>query len=129
MNSMEHAREHAGAAAQAPAEGEDAEEPVGNYVKTYNAGVMALDGGNLSGAEAAFAEVLEKKPDYGPALRQLASTLALQDRPEEAREAVAQVLRSMPSLTVEIVRTTVPFQRPEDHEHWLESLRRAGLPD
>lgn len=66
MRSIEAAKE---LLTEAAAAGPDAEAAPadGGYVKIYNTGVMALDGGDINGARSAFEQVLETKPDYGPA--------------------------------------------------------------
>jgi len=38
------------------------------------------------------------------------------------------LLEKMPGLAVEKVRHMTPIRYPEDHERWIEGLRKAGLP-
>jgi hypothetical protein len=49
---------------------------------------------------------------------------------EEARAAAAEVLRIEPHWTNLGTGVAIyVFRRPEDTEHFLEGLRKAGLPD
>ncbi len=59
----------------------------------------------------------------------LASAYVALDRREEARAAVDNALRMQPDLSVATISTIIgPMHRPSD-DYFLDSLRRAGLPD
>ncbi len=73
--------------------------------------------------------MLRIEPSYGPALRQKACALSYLDRDDEARETMAQVLKYMPTLTATRLARMIPVAGPENQEHWLNGLRKAGLPD
>ena len=74
-------------------------------------------------------QVLAEFPGYASSMRQEAAALAMMGREQEAREACERLLKRMPDLTVSQVRHMVPVRHPDDHERWLEGLRRAGLPE
>ena len=73
--------------------------------------------------------ILRDHPGYASAMRQEAASLGMLGRSEESTASVSRILDRMPGLTVEKVRHIVPIRHPDDHEHWLEGLRRAGLPE
>jgi hypothetical protein len=47
----------------------------------------------------------------------------------EAKLEIAKALRIKPNLTVGEVAIAEPYVRPDDLEHLLEPLRKAGLPE
>jgi adenylate cyclase len=59
----------------------------------------------------------------------LGASYALTDRIDRAREFAAQVLRLKPDFSSTRLAAKEPFKRPEDREHLLEGLRKAGLPE
>ncbi|SFL51452.1 adenylate/guanylate cyclase domain-containing protein [Shimia aestuarii] len=74
-------------------------------------------------------EVLAEFPNYASALRQLAAAQAMIGQSEAAQATMQRLLALMPGLTVSMVRDIVPIRYPDDHERWLEGLRRAGMPE
>ncbi len=73
-------------------------------------------------------EVLAEYPNYASALRQLAAAQAMKGQLEDAQDTMKRLLALMPGLTLTMVRDIVPIRYPDDHEHWLDGLRRAGMP-
>jgi adenylate cyclase len=65
-------------------------------------------------------------PDYSLPRRYLAAALGQLGRHEEATTALREFLSLAPSVFEVTVRNRLPFVRPEDHEHLLEGLRKAG---
>jgi len=57
----------------------------------------------------------------------LASSLGHLGRIDEAKRALDETSRLRPDYSSALVERTIPFQRPEDLEHFLEGLRKAGL--
>jgi adenylate cyclase len=49
-------------------------------------------------------------------------------REEEARAEVADILRVNPKFSLKVERE-VPLKDPAVLAHWLDNLRRAGLPE
>ena len=74
-------------------------------------------------------QVLAEFPGYASSMRQETASLAMMGRDQEAKQACERLLQRMPGLTVSQVRHMVPVRYPDDHERWLEGLRRAGLPE
>jgi adenylate cyclase len=59
----------------------------------------------------------------------LAAAYAQSGRLEEARKEAAEVLRIYPGFTIESWKRTVPWRDPKDAEHFIDGLRKAGLPE
>ena len=57
----------------------------------------------------------------------LAACYTALGREQEARKAVAEVLRLNPEFSLELYSMTVPFKEQSDLEHHIEGLRRAGF--
>lgn len=74
-------------------------------------------------------EILAEFPEYASSLRQLAAAQAMAGQQEKAEATMKHLMSLMPGLTVSMVRDIVPIRYPDDHELWLEGLRRAGMPD
>jgi adenylate cyclase len=60
------------------------------------------------------------------ALRWLAAALGQAGRLEEAKQALQDAIAVAPKSFDMYVRQRVPWMRPEDYEHMLEGLRKAG---
>jgi len=65
-------------------------------------------------------------PEFPNTYRWLAAALGQTGRIEEAKEALAKAIALAPAAFDMYVRRRVPWQRPEDHAHMLEGLRKAG---
>jgi len=63
---------------------------------------------------------------YTLTYRWLAAALGQLGRTEEARAALEKSIAISPREFDVYVRNRVPWHRPEDHEHMLEGLRKAG---
>ena len=72
---------------------------------------------------------LRAYPGYASLMRQETAALGILGQTEEAAASLQRLLEKVPGLTVSQVRGMVPIRYPDDHERWLEGLRRAGLPD
>jgi hypothetical protein len=59
----------------------------------------------------------------------LASAYAQLGQLEEARKEGAEVLRINPGFTIERHERVLPYKHPEDIEHRLDGMRKAGLPE
>ena len=59
----------------------------------------------------------------------LASAYAQSGQLEEAGAAAAEVLRINPNFTIERWRCLAVYRNPEDAEHRIDGLRKAGLPE
>ena len=74
-------------------------------------------------------KMLRIQPDYGPALRQKVASLVRLGNMDQAKEAMAAILRHMPQLTAGRLEKMVPVQKPGHRADWLDALRAAGLPE
>jgi adenylate cyclase len=76
-------------------------------------------------AEAARHQ-LSTYPGFTLTYRWLAAALGQLGRSEEARAALNMTLTQSPREFEVYVHSRVPWMRPEDHEHMLDGLRKAG---
>ena len=104
------------------------------YDKMLPAWLTTLSATNyLSGDYEAALEIAESaiqaEPAYPLALRNRASALAQLERLDEAREALEVFLRITPNHTVERGRAGMAFREEKVFQHYMEGLRKAGLPE
>jgi adenylate cyclase len=59
----------------------------------------------------------------------LVSALGHAGRIKEAQAAVDELMRRKPDFNVSFMRETVTWYGPENLEHYIDGLRKAGLPD
>jgi adenylate cyclase len=69
---------------------------------------------------------LVRYPDYPRLYRWLAAALGQLGRTDEARAALQETIRRSPAVFDFFVRNRQPWYRPEDYEHSLDGLRKAG---
>jgi Flp pilus assembly protein TadD len=75
-------------------------------------------------------KALHEQPSNATALRVAAIAYALSDRMVEARAAMACLREVDPALRLSnLDRVVVPLRRAEDRVLYIESLRKAGLPE
>ena len=72
-------------------------------------------------------ELLRLRPGYHGAQRLRCASLAQMGRVEEARQSLAVVRLEQPQLSVDWIKSSVPYQTPELMEHFLTGMRKAGL--
>ena len=70
---------------------------------------------------------IQLRPNFGTALRTLASAAALAGDQETAVAALGEAKRPQPNLTVDWVEKYQPIVRAEDRALYVEGLRKAGL--
>ena len=80
-------------------------------------------------AEAAnyTSEALRLRPGFQGAQRLHCASLAQSGRIDEAKSYLATVKREQPQISLEWIRSNVPYQTPELTELFLEGMRKAGL--
>jgi len=61
--------------------------------------------------------------------RLLAASLSALGQADKAKAALAGLLAVAPGATIANTRAGVPWKQPEVMERYLDTLRRAGLPD
>jgi adenylate cyclase len=59
----------------------------------------------------------------------LASSYAQSGQVEEARAEAAEVLQINPRFTIESWKRLLVYKNPEDAEHFIDGMRKAGLPE
>jgi adenylate cyclase len=69
------------------------------------------------------------RPLGGTAYRWLAAAYGQLGRAPDAQAAAAEYLKLTPDFSIASHLEMLPFQRPEDREHYAEGLRKAGLPE
>jgi tetratricopeptide (TPR) repeat protein len=68
------------------------------------------------------------RPRFGYQYSRFAAALAQLGRLDEARRHIAEALRLNPGYTQRVFASEEPGQ-PSDMEHWLDGLRKAGMPE
>jgi adenylate cyclase len=77
-------------------------------------------------AVEAARRVIRSYPDHPLVYRWLAAALGQLGRIAEAKEALAKAIAIAPAAFDLYVRRRVPWHRPEDYEHLVAGLRKAG---
>ncbi len=72
-------------------------------------------------------QLLRLRPGFHGAQRLRCASLAQMGRVEEARNSLAAVRLEQPQLSVDWIKSSVPYQTPELMEHFLAGMRKAGL--
>ena len=72
---------------------------------------------------------VQEAPHNPAGQRNHACVLAQLGRIEEARAAFSRFLELSPGFTAETARHALPFRDETDAEHFLDGLRKAGLPE
>jgi TolB-like protein/cytochrome c-type biogenesis protein CcmH/NrfG len=85
--------------------------------------------GQIEEAIAALKRAIARNPDYLSSYRWLAAIYSELGREEEARTAVAEILRISPLSSIEFSRKSIPYKDPPILERCIDALRKAGLPD
>ena len=73
--------------------------------------------------------MLRDKPDLPTALRHRASALAWLGRTDEAHQVIDRLLKVAPETSIHQLRAVFTLGNPAVEEHWLEGLRKAGMPE
>ena len=72
---------------------------------------------------------LLQEPDFVVAIRVLAASYAMAGRLEQAKKAIAQLLRLHPTQRLSNLNDWATFKRSEHFAKWAQALQRAGLPE
>ena len=72
-------------------------------------------------------QLLRLRPGFHGAQRLRCASLAQMGRVEEARQSLAALRLEQPQLSVDWIKSSVPYQTPELMEHFLAGMRKAGL--
>ncbi|HUC66719.1 MAG TPA: winged helix-turn-helix domain-containing tetratricopeptide repeat protein [Stellaceae bacterium] len=82
--------------------------------------------GEYDAAIDAAQRVIRSYPEFPLIYRWLAAALGQASRTEEARQVLEKAIAIGAGTFDMYVRRRVPWHRPEDYEHMLEGLRKAG---
>jgi adenylate cyclase len=74
----------------------------------------------------AAGDIVARYPKLSHAYRYVAVSLAQLGRVDEARDALRQAIEVSPQAFDLFVRSCPPWLAPDDHEHMLDGLRKAG---
>jgi adenylate cyclase len=77
-------------------------------------------------AVSTLGSLLSERPDHPWAYRWLAAALGQLGRTDEARDALSKAIATAPEAFYAFLRNRPPWVRPEDYEHMLDGLRKAG---
>jgi TolB-like protein/Tfp pilus assembly protein PilF len=128
---LSHGLAFAGQDAEAIAHGEEAIRlsPLDPETAMFIGGIAVSHYVSGRYAEAArySEELVRLRPGFHGAQRLRCASLAQIGRVEEARSLLAVLRREHPEMTVEWIRTSVPYQTPELMERFLDGMRKAGL--
>ena len=92
-------------------------------------GYCYFDMGQYEEAISAFKRFLDLSPGEPLTIASLAATYSMLGREEEARAAVAEVLRIDPKFSVEAQRKKSLYKNPEDVKNLYGAQLKAGLPE
>ena len=92
-------------------------------------GDALFETGRYEEAIVALKRGAERNPNYPPFPLTIAASHAMLGRDEEARSAVAEVLRINPRFTLKAFVAHVPFNSNAVRDHHLTAFRKAGLPE
>ena len=93
------------------------------------AGLAHFVAGEFEEATACANRALAQSPRFAPSLRVLAASFAKLGRMDDARQAMRDLLRLEPQLTVTMLRGRLKHMHEKALNPFLEALRVAGLPE
>jgi adenylate cyclase len=85
--------------------------------------------GRYDDAEAVIRSAIDRAPTFAVAHLYLAVVYSEIDRVQEAAAEIEAVLKLVPGYTLAVVNQMYPYRSAEVRNRFLESLRKAGLPD
>jgi tetratricopeptide (TPR) repeat protein len=99
------------------------------YMMQHGMAAAYFLAGRYEEASSWAEKALREHPNYLPAIRMSAASLAFAGRLTEAQKAMARMREIDPALRAAGLKDLVPFRRPDDFARYVEGLRRAELPD
>jgi adenylate cyclase len=101
-----------------------------NYTYLHFAGVAYFAAERYAEGVTAEEQALQVRPNVPPALRVLAACHAGLGQMDQAKGAIAEVLRLVPESSIKRdVYGQVAYARESDRERYAAALRKAGLPE
>jgi adenylate cyclase len=82
--------------------------------------------GDYAASIEAAKRLIRSYPDFPMVYRWSAAALGQLGRAAEAREELEKAMARAPTAFDMYVRKRAPWFRPEDHDHLVEGLRKAG---
>ena len=95
----------------------------------YQLGHSHLLLGQYDEALTRFNRAIERNPKFTPAYLFLACAYIELNRLDDAKEIIKTALEIAPQYTLKEVARIFPYRIDEDRNHFLDSLRKAGLPE
>jgi hypothetical protein len=74
-------------------------------------------------------ECISRRPSLQWPHVTLAGAYAQSGQLEEARAEAAEVLQINPGFTIESSKRILVYKNPKDLEHYIDGMRKAGLPE
>jgi len=99
-----------------------------NFFFLTVAGLAEFVAGRNEEAVIWLRKAQRENPRFTPMRRQLAASLALLGRDDEAKAAAAGLLAMDPQFRISVFTSWYPLRRPNDLERLAAGLRLAGLP-
>jgi adenylate cyclase len=96
------------------------------YIQLVSIGIAHYFLHEYDAAVHATKSAIQTYPDHHLALRWLAAALAQAGRLAEAQQILRKTLDMSRASSEIYVHQRAPWYRPEDHEHMLDGLRKAG---
>jgi adenylate cyclase len=101
-----------------------------NFAYRHFAGIAYFASERFAEGIACEEQVLRERPNMLPALRFLAACHVGLGQMDQARNAIAEVLRLAPDSSIKRdVYGHVAYARTNDRERYADALRKAGLPE
>ncbi len=72
---------------------------------------------------------VQMRPDFLPAHRVLCAGLAQQGLIDEAKVVLSRIREVMPDISISSLERFLPYSTPSGMAHFLDGLRKAGLPE
>jgi adenylate cyclase len=91
-----------------------------------NVAISYFLSGEYDAAIEAAKRVIRAYPDYPMTYPWLVAALGQSGRIEEAERALQRAITIAPGAFDLLVRSRAPWYRPEDLDHMIEGLRKAG---
>jgi adenylate cyclase len=91
--------------------------------------MVYIGAGKYDEAIAAAKKAVTLSPDDYLTHISLAAAYSLAGREEEARSEAEEVLRIHPKFSLDYQAKILPFKNKRDLEHFVDALRKAGLPE
>jgi TolB-like protein/class 3 adenylate cyclase len=95
----------------------------------YGIGLAHYGARHYEEAVAPLRAAINRFPTYITPRRHLAAVYAQMGRLDEAGSEIEALLKLDPSLCIALYRERMRYEKVEDLEHYLDGLRKAGLPE